>query len=271
VSAPRIWAPIMFAGEFDMFDLRMEAFEPAESVRHLVVESPFTHRGVPKPVVFDAFSIGTGTRHGVQHIVDDREPGPAPWANEHRQRAAAWPVIDAEADDGDVVLIADCDEIPSPELLSFIPLWASSGGAVLSVPMRTYLFAVDWIVAVPVPPPCVLAKVGYLRERAARGEYLGEVRDGRGRYPAFHGHGGWHFSWCGGPAVQRAKLETSTCHTEIFQTPEADLIRSGARWRSQEDGGGLPVVPVEVDETYPAYIREGRCPASWRRPREAVA
>ena len=146
-----------------------------------------------------------------------------------------------------------------------------SGHTSLSVPMRTYLFAVDWLVTAPVPPTCVVATVKQLRKRAASGEYLGEVRDGRGSYPEFSGFGGWHFSWVGGPERQREKLESSTCHVEILQTAEAELIRSGARWRSPEDGGGLPVIGVDVDESWPRFIYERRCPADWYRPREAAA
>jgi hypothetical protein len=277
VSGPRIFAPLMFNNELDMLRCHLEAFEGYD-VTTVLVESYYTHRAVPKPLAFAA-NRERFAGHDIRHVIDDWDPDPvAPWVNEHVQRKAAWKITDAEADDDDVVIIADCDEIPSRQLLDFLPLWASAGGRYpLSVRMRTYLFAVDWQVpdplpsGRPLPPTCVVATVRYLRERAACGEYLGEVRDGRGNYPEFSGFGGWHFSWLGGPERQKEKLETSTCHGEILRTPEAELIRSGARWRSQEDGGGLPVVPVEVDETYPAYIREGRCPKSWRRPREAAA
>ena len=271
VPAVRIYAPLMFNNEIEMLTCHLEAFEGYD-VATVLVESYYTHRAVPKPLVF-AENRQQFAGCDIRHVVSDWDPDPvAPWVNEHVQRNAAWKVIDKEAADGDVVIIADVDEIPSAELLDFLPLWASAAGDwPLSVAMRTYVFAVDWLVAVPVPPPCVVATVRYLRERAASGEYLAEVRDDRGRYPVFRDHGGWHFSWLGGPERQKEKLETSTCHTEIFQTPEAELIRSGARWRSQEDGGGLPVVPVDVDSSWPPFVYERRCPPSWFRPREATA
>ena len=279
MSGPTIWDTCMFLDEADMFDCRLEAFEGRDAV-HVVTESRFTHRSVPKPLSFPA-DLDLG--YPICHLVDDFEPDPAaPWVNEHAQRNYAWRVIDAEAADDDVVLICDVDEIPSPQLLDFLPLWATAAGEhPLSVRMKTYLFAVDWQVPdplplpggrrEPLPPTCVVATVRCLRKRAASGEYLAEVRDGRSGYPEFSGFGGWHFSWCGGPERQREKLETSTCHTEILSTPEADLIRSGARWRSPENGGGLPVVPVEVDESWPAYVFERRCPPEWFRAREAAA
>ena len=266
-----IWDAIMLNNEQDMLLCRMEAFADAPcEVRHVVAEARHTHRGVPKPLSTLAKDLAGDPEW--RFAVLDGKPDPAPWINEHWQRNAAWKVIDAEAADDDVVLIADVDEIPSEELLAAAAQYGTHGPPwPVKVPMRLFLFAVDWEVLVPQPPPCVLAPVRYLREQAAAGRFLAEVRDSRDRYPQLGGDGqawGWHFSWVGGPERQRAKLETGTCHTEILGTPEADLIRSGARWRTREDGGGLPVVPVDVDSSWPGYVYERRCPAAWFRPRD---
>lgn len=258
-----IWAPIMFRDELGMLQCRLEETRdyPVQSV---IVESPVTHRGVAKPLHYQDNAGGfAADADRIHHVVADL-PQDTPWAREHAQRNAAWPVIDALAGDGDTVIIGDCDEIPSPALLGW------KGPAVAAVRMRTFLFAADW--EVPghlLPPTCVVATVRYLRRRAADGFGLAEVRDRRGDYTVLSG-GGWHFSWIGGPARQREKLETATCHTELLGTPEGDLIASGERYRTSQDGGGLPVVPVDVDETWPAYIREHRCPAEWLRPRPAT-
>ena len=84
--------------------------------------------------------------------------------------------------------------------------------------------------------------------------------------------GGWHFSWIGGPEAVREKLETATCHTELLGTPEGDLIASGERYRSGgHTAGHLPVVAVDVDESWPAWIADRKCPDEWFRPREAPA
>ena len=267
MSGPRIFAPLMFKDELEMLACHLEAFEGYD-VATILVEAPHTHRAVPKPLVF-AGNKERFADYDIRHVVDDWDPDPvAPWVNEHKQRNAAWKVIDAEAADDDVVIVADTDEIPSPQLLDFLPLWSSARGELpLSVAMRTLLYAADWQVSVPVPPTCVVATVRYLRKRAASGEYLAEVRDGRDNYPVFSGFGGSHLSWIGGPERQREKLLTATCHTELLGTPEGELIASGERYRTAQDGGGLPVVPVEVDETWPVYVYERRCPKEWFRPR----
>lgn len=254
-----IIAPVMFNDELDMLECRLTELEPY-GVWHVLVEAPETFRGHPKPMYF-AENAGRFRRWSgsVSYVAASLPPGAGPWARLRAQRNAAWPVIDRAAADDDVVLITDVDELPSPGLLAW------SGRDVAAVMMRTFLFAADWESCSPLPPTCVVARAGYLRRRAAAGHGLAEVRDARAGYEVLP-DGGWHLSWMGGPDMQRSKLETATCHTELLASPEGELIRSGARYRSAESGGGLPVVPAEVDETFPRYIRE-RCPASWLRPR----
>lgn len=257
-----VWAPVMFLGEFDMLYCRLEAMQDYD-VHHVIVESPVTHRGIPKPLHFtENAAVFASWADRITCVTVDL-PQPSPWAREHAQRNAAWPAIASQARNEDVVLIGDLDEIPSPALLE----WA--GPDVAAVRMRTCLFAADWEVPqAHVPPQCVIAEAGWLRRQAAAGRFLAEVRDARDSWPVFEG-GGTHLSWIGGPERQREKLETATCHTELLGTFEGDLIARGERWRTSQDGGGLPVVPVEVDESWPAYVHERRCPAEWFRPRES--
>ena len=270
----------MFRDEDSMLQLRLDAFEGFD-VQHVLVEAPWTHRGIPKPLHFTACLQGDEEANArylrdlrIRHVVDTWAPDSDPWTNEHHQRNRAWPVVAAQAADSDWVLICDLDEIPSPELLGWLATRTpAKTGHVFSVWMRTFLFAVDWEVDYQVlgwrgavlPPTCVVASVAYLRDCVQDGSCLAEVRDARGMYdpvPLPSGlPGGWHFSWCGGPEAQAVKLDTATCHTEILRTPEAGLIRSGARYRMAADGGGLPVRPVDVDGTWPGPIARREVPA----------
>jgi hypothetical protein len=266
-----IWSPVMFRDETDMLQMRLEELAPYD-VRTVLVESAVTHRGVPKPLHYqDNAGLFARWADSIHHVVASLPDAQNPWVREHAQRNAAWPVIDANAQPGDTVLICDLDEIPSLSLLN----WQEATGnryTAVAARMRTCLFAVDWEVPdEALPPTCVASTPGWLRGQAVRGRGLGEVRDRRGDYPVL-ADGGWHFSWIGGPARQREKLETATCHTEVIGTPEGEMIRDGTRWRTGEHGQGyLPVVPVEVDESWPAFIRERRCPPDWFRPREEAA
>lgn len=256
---PRRFCTIMFRDELDMLDFRLH--ELGGQVETVLVEAPTTHRGIAKPLHYaenkERFAPWADR---ITHVVADLPADLDPWPREHAQRDAAWKaVLDAGAQDDDVVLICDVDEIPSAAALA----WEGPGA--VSLWMRTTLYAVDWEVppSYPLPPTAVAATVGYLRGCDGM---LGQVRDSRGAYNMIT-DGGWHFSWIGGPERTRQKLLTSTCHTELLSHPEAELILSGARYREGADGGGIPVVPVDVDETWPRYIQERKCPAEWFRPR----
>lgn len=254
-----IWAPVMLRDELDMLEMRLEEMQ-GHDVQHVVVEAAQTHRGIAKPLHYGANAGEFGPWAGqITHVLADLSGYSDPWAAEHAQRDAAWPVIDAQADDDDIVLICDVDEIPSASALA----WTGPGAVALW--MRTTLYAVDWEVppSYPLPPTAVAATVGHLRQH---GGHLGAVRDQRAAYPVIT-DGGWHFSWVGGPERQKAKLLTGTCHTELLSHPEANLILSGARYTEGASGGGIPVVPVDVDEAWPAWIRERKCPPEWFRPR----
>jgi hypothetical protein len=262
----------MFLDDWEMLECRLEAFGAIDAV-HIIVEAPMSHRGEPKPLHLlenpGRWRRWTGrivpvAAHGLPAGEGDH------WGREHAQRNAAWPTIARwKPEDSSPVLICDGDEIPSRALLEHLPRWAAtSDTGTLAIPMRTCLFAVDWEAIGPLPPTCVAATAGHIRKRA--GGDLARVRDGRNSYPRFEGDGGWHLSWIGGPEAQRDKLLKTTCHTELLDSAEGELIASGERWRTASDGGGIPVKAVDVDESWPAYVRERRCPESWYRPREAA-
>lgn len=274
----RRFVPFMFRNELDMLEMRLhELGRPG--IVHVLVESPTTHRFVPKPLFYaENRERFAAWQDRIIHVTADLPEDPVPaapglppaererraaWAREHFQRDAAWQaILAAGAADEDVVIITDCDEIPSAEALA----WEGPGA--VSLFMKTTLHAVDWMVPDScISPTAVAATVGFLK---AHGGHLGNVRDMRGNFPLIR-DGGWHFSWTGGPEAQREKLLSATCHTELLGTAEGDLITSGERWRAGTHAAGhLPVVPVDVDGTWPAWIRERKCPESWFRPREPV-
>lgn len=263
---PRLWAPVMFAGETDMLDMRLAEMQ-ALGARHVLAEATQTHRGVPRQVVFPSLRGRYRPYLGsVTHMAVSLPPAPDPWVREHAQRDEAWRVVAAGAADEDWVLIGDLDEIPSPDLLAKL---SALDVPVVAIRMRVLAHAVNWEAdPAAVPPQCVAARAGWLRLRAAEGVTLSRVRDRREHYEVIED--GWHLTWMGGPQAAAVKLDTGTCHTEILGTPEEDLIRSGARWRDGADGGALPVRAVEVDESFPAWIRDRKCPQSWFRPLETA-
>jgi FkbM family methyltransferase len=241
--------------------LRMYLEEVADKIHKIVlVEAPVTFGGDPKPLLYKPEYAGEWADKVIR-VTAEIPRTDNPWVREYAQRDAGWQaILDAGAALDDVVIIGDVDEIPSAEALRW------RGWPVTSLWLRTALYAVDWLVPSwhPLPPMTVMATVRWLKSQQGQ---LARVREQRGAYPVIR-DGGWHFSWLGGPEVQALKLATGTSHYELRSEPEAVLINSGARWRDGASGGGIPVEPAVIDSTWPAYIREHRCPETWFRPED---
>jgi len=260
----------MFRDELDVLQMRLEAMD-GWAVTHVLAEAPVTFLGVAKPAWYlrnryRYLEWGRKIRRVEAATGLPEVPGEGMEAarfREHMQRQVAWAVVDERADDSDIVLICDVDEIPSRAVLEW------DGPDVAAVDMRTCIYAVDWECCGPLPPTCVVARAGYLRKRLRLfGHGLGDVRDGRAGYPLIP-DGGWHLSWLGGPEAQAEKLLTASFHRDdILASPEGASILDGRRYREGAVAGGLPVKPVDVDSSWPAYVAERRCPANWFRPRQ---
>jgi len=261
MSRPQLWDCFLFGTELDMLEAHLTETDPFVH-RWVLVESQRTHRGEPKPLYYaenrERFAPWADR---IAHVVTDLPDHPNPWVREHAQRDAALTAL-ADAGDGDVVLISDVDEFPPPRFLRPGPgarvRQHLEPDAAVAFLQRVCLFAVDW--EWPADEICsVAARVGYVRAR--RG--LAAVRDARNRYPVIAG--GWHLTWLGGPAATAAKLATH-CHLEI--TPQqAQMVASGHCYREGTYYNGTALLPVDVDESWPALIRERKCPPEWFRPR----
>ena len=256
----RLWDVFMFRDELDMLEARLAELEDTVW-RHVIVEAPVTHRGDPKPLWYsDNQERYARWADRIIHVIADVPPAAAPspdreqermasWAREHAQRDAGLPAL-AEAAGDDIVLISDVDEFPPHE-------WRQLNPAV-SFAQRLCMYAVDW--EYPERHVCtVAAKASFVRHMG-----LANVRDARHSFPIVEG--GWHLTWLGGPDGQRQKLAV-TCHLEMTDLSK-DLLASGRCYREGiHHTGDFQMVPAEVDETWPQWIYQRKCPASWFRPR----
>jgi hypothetical protein len=76
---------------------------------------------------------------------------------------------------------------------------------------------------------------------------------------------GWHFSWLGGQEAALKKLG-SFCHPEIAERTLVGLT-SDLYLREGFHVDGRRMTPVDVNDEWPAFIVERRCPNVWFRPR----
>jgi beta-1,4-mannosyl-glycoprotein beta-1,4-N-acetylglucosaminyltransferase len=243
----------MFRNELDMLQCRLEEFEDVDA-HHILVEAPVTHQGRPKPLFYEESQARFARWHDrITHIVATDLPRaedfPDPWVREHAQRdSATWGL--AAADPQDTVIIADLDEIPSHEAMLARP------APRLAFEMGILGFAVDW--------------VHPLRHRTSVSVLAGDItaplsaiRDARDGYPVV-ADGGWHISWLGGPEAIAEKAE-AFCHLElkdmiVEMNARDELFGQGWTWFHNEEQR-----LVEAVDSWPRYIREGRCPPEWFR------
>lgn len=266
----RFWHTILFDSELDMLQCLLEELDGSPAYRIVLAEAPCDHRGRPKPLYFaenrERFAPWADR---IVHVVA-RIPGPdarlSPWARIGAQRNALYQGLEDAAPD-DYVLLADVDEIPCPAAVE-AALTPAYSGVMSAWMMRLAMFAVDWTW----PDEARIAVGGPRRAL----EDLGRQRDNgyRAGLPVLQG-AGWHFTWLGGPGAIAEKAER-ICHLEL-----CDMITAGNREGEWYEQGwtwhGQAAYPpsrrvtrlqaAEVDERWPAYIRERRCPALWFRPR----
>lgn len=252
-----IWDCLMVRNEMDMLQCRFEEFDSyGLPVMHLVAESTLDFRGRPKSLIFDRnLKRFQPWQDQIVHVVNLTMPeAEDPWVREHHQRDCLVSVLRELAHPDDLVLICDADEIPSKQVMHY-------RGMPRGLLMRTAHSAVDWLYPAQMPGS-VVASYEYVR-----GLKLSAVRDGRSSYPVIY-NGGWHLSWLGGPQSQAEKLGVS-CHLELPES-EREVLSSGSGYRTGWHHD-VQMVAADVDDSWPKYVRERRCPPSWFRPRPQEA
>jgi beta-1,4-mannosyl-glycoprotein beta-1,4-N-acetylglucosaminyltransferase len=116
----RIYDCFPFFNELDLLEIRLN--ELYESVhRFVLVESPYTHQGNPKPLYYaDNKKRFEKFNDKIIHVIEDfHDTAPIPWAREQSQRNAISSEIE-KLDGNDVVIVSDLDEIPSAEALPLV-------------------------------------------------------------------------------------------------------------------------------------------------------
>jgi hypothetical protein len=260
----RLWDTFLFRDELDMLECRLVQFERYPVYRHVLVEAPVDHRGHPKPLHYaeNRERFAPWADQIVHVVADELADMGAPsdvreqaWQREAAQREAIGRGLDGTVPD-DQVILADVDEIPNASAIT-----AVMNGWAGVMEMTCCIFAVDWVWDRLKTSP--VARVGAVSSftQSRRGIWSsGPVRPDSGH----------HLTWLGGADAVRVKL-AGTCHTEDVEEIAATLpgdvfFREGANPFGKHGYQG-PLNPVDVDETWPRWVWERRCPPNWFRPR----
>lgn len=254
---PLTYDCFMLFNEVDMLECRLEHLDDVVD-RFVIVESGETHQGWKKSSNFmehkDRYRffwpkidyIWAPTLSNTEPMLRDEEQ--RTWFRHAFGFAHPW----------DIVMQSDIDELPTPEFVADLDLFLWGHAArtpLVSFEMDFYCFAVDW----KHPRPWY----GTIAGRLAHLPELPRMRHMRCEVP-FLGGGGKHLSWIGGPKVQSVKVD-AFAHSEIG--PQRWDIANGKHYRTGMHVDGQELLAVEVDDGYPNYIRERRCPDTWFRPR----
>lgn len=265
----KLYDSFLFNSELDMLQCRLVQLESSPVYRHILVEARTDHQGRPKPLYYaDNRERFAPWRDRIIHVITDLPDQPSPYgaaadamAREGAQREAIVRGL-GEAEAGDMLILADCDEIPSDEAVA-----AAAAGHTGVLEMHQCVFYVDLLYA-----PLRTSVVSTAGAALAQG-MMAARRDGWVRGPVLCGgpRGGHHLGWLGGEQAVEAKL-AAHCHIECNEDVRK-VVATGAHWRTGANpfaryGYGGPLQRVDIDSSWPRWVAGRHCPDSWFRPRE---
>lgn len=261
---PRIFDTFLFRDELDMLECRLHELEDHD-ITHVLVEATVTHSGIPKPLWYadnrDRFSAWDDRI--IHVVVDDMPDGDDNWKRERYQREQVWKGL-TDADPDDIIIASDCDEILTSNAI--VVAENLSGDLGWRLDLRKFIYCCDWE---------VFGGQQWNRAVVTRCKHIGNEtrsfdelqREARfDTAPDSWGQMGWHFSFFGGKEAVLAKLE-SDCHPEMREKHRKFLDEGLCIEKGQFPWAPDRARPVDVNETWPRWVREGKAPASWFRPR----
>lgn len=253
----RIVDGFIFYNEFDMLDLRLDMLDGVVD-HHILVEATYTHRGEPKPLYFqenrDRFSKYL---HKIVHIVVDEVPTEIvdkfSWEVRHRNGIAEGFKYLSMRDD-DLLIVADCDEIPDPDTLETL---RNSKFSALALEMDLYYYNIEcrnqdkWYH----PKVIKFRDVKYVGTPENIRFYLGE-----GHVPK----GGWHLSYFGDEEFISNKIGSiSHIENDVPEINDFSNIKKSIDTNSWlVDGSPFQKVTLEHNE----YLHPKLLSRRWLRP-----
>jgi beta-1,4-mannosyl-glycoprotein beta-1,4-N-acetylglucosaminyltransferase len=243
VAKPRVFDCFPFFNELDIVEMRMNILN--DVVDYFVIsEGNSTHSGKAKPYIFEQ------NKQRFEKFWDKiiyvkadlpKFEGDA-WVLERYQRDCLMKGISEKARDGDILLISDCDEIPNPQIIrDYKP-----NQGLMGLDQKLYYYYLNcyqgnWNQAKILPYTLFKKGMSPCQVRYTEGAMIPNA--------------GWHFSYIGSPQVVREKIE-AFAHQE-YNTDE-QKAQVEARMERGEDvyGRNADGRFVEIDETYPQFIRD---------------
>lgn len=252
----------IFGWELDLLQCRLEELYDHVD-QFLIIEGRRTFRNEPKELCYEqnADRFKPWADKIRYHIIDNFDNTPDdPWQREYHSRKETAQAT-ATASDESILLMSDVDEIPHPDGIKKAVELLQAGAETVSFLHPFHSMAVDWK-----HPDKIHGLVATTLKYARSQPSFMTIRDRRMLAPTIDDYkAGWHFTWLGGKELIQRKA-ASFSHTE-------DYIQNYIKDMGEQlfiDGFhvlGEKLTPIDIDETFPKYIRERRCPENWFRPR----
>jgi hypothetical protein len=255
----RIFDTFLFHNELDILQCRLEELSPVVD-RFVIVECGETHLGGKKQSNYLAeLERFRRWRDQIEYVWVPTLFNTDPKLREHEHREWVRDGLSmCGASRDDIIIHSDVDEIlTAASLIDLEAKLDATAAAIIAFDQEPRYFAVDWLH----PRRCPIAPAA---RRLRDIKSFWDVRKDSVTAPCILA-AGWHFSWLGGREAHIAKIDA------IYEGPEIESVRphllACENWRFGIHVDGVQMVPVEIDDTFPAFIRERRCPPSWFRPR----
>jgi len=253
---PKIIDTFIFYNELDMLEFRLTELDPVVDT-FVLVEATKTFAGKPKPLHFkENMDRYNKWKDKIVHVIVDTMPGGNnAWSREAYQRnSIAKGVQSMNLEDTDIILIADCDEVPDVDILSGLKTKGLKGAWKLHMDFYYYNLMCK-------------AKISHSRAR------LMDYKTFKTRTPEKHVNTfyprmncGWHFSYFGSEDFIINKIQEFS-HQE-FNKPEyknkeviSQRIKNGNDLFNR-DSGVIGAGPHKF--TYQTFDPNGYLPKNWQ-------
>lgn len=265
-----------FFNELDLLEIRLNVLKDVVD-KFVLVEATRTHTGKPKPLYYEENKeryVDFADRI-IHVVVDDfraaeqfRTERQKAWARENIQRNSIIRGL-SDAKDADIIIISDLDEIPKPEAV----IAAARYSGITRIGMRLYYYYLnyrncsvnEWRLGTQVLRYCDFVNADIYKDFKFDQFVLKDVNPMPSatmirfrRSNRVIKDGGWHFSYLGGIASIKSKLE-SFAHTEFGEKTKTELwIRDRINKGEDIFLRGDKLFVEEIDGTYPGYVVANR-------------
>lgn len=266
-----VYDSFQFFNELDILLLRMHILNDVVD-RFVISESTVTFSGDSKPLYYkENKEMFQEFEHKIIHnVVDDTPMDCDAFTRDHHQKCAVARGLENCSQD-DIVIFSDVDEIPNPETLKKLIPKVEEGKIYMLAQRLFYCFLNMEEVSGK-----LLSVTGEF-EDADKPMWLGtkvcrysmlsrytteELRNKEQREIGVRvSDGGWHFSYMGGGKNQsvedRVKYKIkSAAHQEYNNRQTLSKVRKNIKKHQDIFGRDARMLQVEIDETFPAYLRE---------------